>query len=353
MPTLSPNLLTTPPAPAGKNAANPGKAEAAPEQAFGNVLARQLNAEQPPAETTATGTGKTGRKLLAVEVGSDSAANNAAALPGNDPTANLIAMLQAPVELRPLAGVVQAETAAKAEGKGEQLLTGQTRAAARDGKPLAAAHDTALNGTQKTADSNPALEMSPLKDARPAPEQPLPETLAAAPRAQDVAAFDAPALNATPPAAQLPSSAPVTVATPMGSSVWSDDFAQQITWMATGKLEQSASLHLNPPDLGPMQVVVKVSDSQATVLFSSPHGAVREAIESALPKLRELMADNGITLGNASVSDQSPRERGNADEQAAPRRSAWEQDDGALGRVQAGSAVGVSTRQRGMLDTYA
>jgi flagellar hook-length control protein FliK len=36
-------------------------------------------------------------------------------------------------------------------------------------------------------------------------------------------------------------------------------------------------------------------------------------VENSLPKLREILADNNIMLGNATVSDQPPRER-----------SAWE-----------------------------
>ena len=66
---------------------------------------------------------------------------------------------------------------------------------------------------------------------------------------------------------------------------------------------------MNPPNLGPLDVVLKISDNQATALFTSPHAAVREAVENALPKLREILADNGIMLGNTTVSDQSPRDR--------------------------------------------
>lgn len=101
---------------------------------------------------------------------------------------------------------------------------------------------------------------------------------------------------------------PQTIATPLGNSGWSDEFSQKISWMSTQK-NQVAELHLNPPDLGPLDVVLKISDNQATALFTSPHGAVREAVENALPKLREMLADNGITLGNATVSDQPPRDR--------------------------------------------
>ena len=102
-----------------------------------------------------------------------------------------------------------------------------------------------------------------------------------------------------------------TITIPLGNSGWADDFSQKINWMSMQK-NQVAELHLNPPDLGPLNVVLKISDNQATALFTSPHSAVREAVENAMPKLREILANNGIMLGNTSVSDQFPRDR-NAD----------------------------------------
>ncbi|MEQ1674790.1 MAG: flagellar hook-length control protein FliK, partial [Candidatus Nitrotoga sp.] len=98
-----------------------------------------------------------------------------------------------------------------------------------------------------------------------------------------------------------------TIATPLGKDGWSDEFTQKISWMSSQK-NQVAELHLNPPDLGPLDVVLKISDNQATAVFMSSHSAVRDAVENALPKLREILADNGITLGNTTVSDQSPQD---------------------------------------------
>jgi flagellar hook-length control protein FliK len=100
-----------------------------------------------------------------------------------------------------------------------------------------------------------------------------------------------------------------TLTTPLGNSGWADEFSQKIVWMSTQQ-NQIAELHLNPPDLGPLNVVLKISDNQLTAQFTSPHSAVRDAVENALPKLREILADNNITLGNATVSDQAPRDRG-------------------------------------------
>lgn len=356
MPTLTPNLLTTAPAQTGAKAtSNNSKPEDAPQQAFGTVLARQIDAEQPAAEVAAAL--KHGKKLDLDELAQDSTASTDTAQPAQDPAANLIALLQAPVELRgamaqdAAAVSLQDATATKNDSKLSALGLADQLATTKQ----LGASDTTGKADQLHSAAPLALSAAALDPAKVADAKPLivAATLAVAPRAQDVAAFSAPALSAVPPTVQSAPTAPVTVATPMGSSVWADDFAQQVTWMATGKLEQSASLHLNPPDLGPMQVIVKVSDSQATVLFSSPHGAVREAIENALPKLRELMADNGITLGNTSVSDQAPRERNEANDNGSARRSAWSAEASVEGGVRSSSVASAITRPKGMVDTFA
>ena len=144
---------------------------------------------------------------------------------------------------------------------------------------------------------------------------------------------------------------PVThsIAAPLGSPAWAGEFSQKISWLSHQQ-SQVAELHLNPPDLGPMHVVISVTDNQATAQFSSPHSEVRHAIENALPKLRESLADNGIMLGNATVSDQTPRDSGaNQFRQPSNRTVVINTAEPA-----AISVPPVSTRRHtGMLDTFA
>lgn len=111
-----------------------------------------------------------------------------------------------------------------------------------------------------------------------------------------------------------------TLHQPVGSSAWSGEFGQQITWIAKQK-DHTAELHLNPPQLGPLDVVLKVSGDQATAQFTSPHAAVRDAVEQAIPKLREMLADSGIMLGNATVSDQAPQRNQEQTPRNVQRRS--------------------------------
>ena len=146
-----------------------------------------------------------------------------------------------------------------------------------------------------------------------------------------------------------------TIATPFNSSAWADDFSQKISWMSTQQ-SQVAELHLNPPDLGPLNVILKISDSQATALFMSPHSAVRDAVENAIPKLREILADNGIMLGNATVSDQPSRDR-HANEHINQGSGASAQHEASVDTPKLtalpDARIMPARRHNGMVDTFA
>ncbi|HRQ05736.1 MAG TPA: flagellar hook-length control protein FliK [Nitrosomonas halophila] len=115
--------------------------------------------------------------------------------------------------------------------------------------------------------------------------------------------------SATPPAA---ASVPVTTA--FDSPAWPDEFGQKITWIATQRL-QSAELKLHPAHLGPIEIMLQLSGEQGaqqvSAQFASHHAAVREAIEANLPRLREMMAESGITLTEVSVSAQTSQQHAN------------------------------------------
>ncbi len=175
--------------------------------------------------------------------------------------------------------------------------------------------------------------------------------LAAAPQPGAASLASMAATTQLAPATVLPTQ--VTVNTPVSHDKWGDEFNQKITWLSSQK-EQTAELHLNPPQLGPMDVVLKVSGDQATAFFTSPHAAVREAVEQALPKLREMLADSGIMLGNATVSDQAPRGRqDNHDDKSSGSRSAI----GGIGDSSAPGNLNVRVspinRHNGIVDTFA
>jgi len=116
-----------------------------------------------------------------------------------------------------------------------------------------------------------------------------------------------PSMNMAAPA-QASAPAQAAIPTPVGQPQWGDDFSQKVTWLATQRT-QSAELHLNPAQLGPLEISLKLNGDHATLQFTSAHAAVRDAIEQSLPRLRDMLAESGISLGNTTVSDQPPREQ--------------------------------------------
>lgn len=91
-----------------------------------------------------------------------------------------------------------------------------------------------------------------------------------------------------------------------GKATWNQAISQRVLWMV-GAGEQSATLTLNPPDLGPLQVVVHVHNGMADTRFTSDNAEVRQALQDGMDNLREKMRESGVQLGQTNVQsgDQS------------------------------------------------
>ncbi len=82
---------------------------------------------------------------------------------------------------------------------------------------------------------------------------------------------------------------------------WGQEMGERIVWMHKRAIP-SAELRLNPEHLGPIKIKIDVSQEQATVAFSAQHAAVKEAIDAALPKLRELFSTQQLNLAEVTVT---------------------------------------------------
>ncbi|MBR8072213.1 flagellar hook-length control protein FliK [Burkholderia cenocepacia] len=109
-------------------------------------------------------------------------------------------------------------------------------------------------------------------------------------------------LQLSPAAGAIAAANAHVLAPHVGTADWTDALSQKVVFLSNAH-QQSAELTLNPPDLGPLQVVLRVADNHAHALFVSQHAQVRDAVEAALPKLREAMEAGGLGLGSATVSD--------------------------------------------------
>lgn len=89
---------------------------------------------------------------------------------------------------------------------------------------------------------------------------------------------------------------------------WSQSFGDQVVWI-TKSAVQSAQISINPPELGQMQITLSLTGDQAKLSFASPHLEVRQAIESAMPHLKEMLSLSGINLGQANVGAHLPQQQ--------------------------------------------
>ena len=154
------------------------------------------------------------------------------------------------------------------------------------------------------------------------------------------------------PAAQAP--APIDI--PVRDTAWSGMLGERVLVMANNQL-QNAEIRLTPAELGPLRVQVAVEDGAANVTFHAQHAITREAIEQALPRLRELFAENGLTLNQADVGEQAGPgvEQGNR-EAAGDRASS----DSMIAEAEADPAADdvapldrPRSRPDGLVDTFA
>ena len=101
---------------------------------------------------------------------------------------------------------------------------------------------------------------------------------------------------------------------PVNQAGWGDAVGNRLMMMVNGKI-QSANIHLNPAELGPIEIKVNVNQDQATVHFVSNNSSVRDAIEDAFPRLKEMFSQNGLSLADANVSQQSSQQSSKQSEQ--------------------------------------
>ncbi len=136
-----------------------------------------------------------------------------------------------------------------------------------------------------------------------------------------------------------------------GKPGWDQAISQKVVWMV-GTAEQSATLTLNPPELGPLQVVISVNNEKADTTFISENPDVRKALEDGIPALRDLMSEAGVQLGQANVStgrqqEASQQSRGERDLAHSP--SGADSQDGDKPQT---SRV-ITRVQNGLVDTFA
>ncbi|MEO1594617.1 MAG: flagellar hook-length control protein FliK [Pseudomonadota bacterium] len=165
-----------------------------------------------------------------------------------------------------------------------------------------------------------------------------------------------PLRDAVGTAPQTPSAVPQLAGPDLmpGEGGWGRQFAERVGWVIQARLPQ-AQLTLNPEHLGPIEMAIEVEEAQARVQFTAAHAVTRDAIEQSLPRLREMLEQQGLELSQADVSADSGaggtgREPQDTEHMGAPGAQA-DADAADRGETPVSERV-VRLRTRGLIDTF-
>lgn len=143
---------------------------------------------------------------------------------------------------------------------------------------------------------------------------------------------------------------PLTTMTPdLRGDRFGDTLGTQMTWMAEQKIGH-AHIRVSPGDLGAIEVSLRLDGDRVHADFSSAQPEVRQALQDSLPKLREMLGQQGFQLAQADVGH---RQQSSSQSSTPSQSSAGGRGDGSA--VESGQGVVTTTVRtlRGLLDAYA
>ncbi|MBT2767476.1 flagellar hook-length control protein FliK [Stenotrophomonas sp. ISL-67] len=281
--------------------------------------------------------------------------------PGDDtdtapwPPLGLAGLALAGLETVAVAAAPAANAGASAATRAGPLL--QTLPATPAPAPGAPAPPAAATSTA-TADASPGPIALPL-DAEIADDTALPKALtdAIANAGDDTdVPTTTPLLHALHAAAELKAAATASTpfqgdptATPhVGGDDFDDAISARIGWLADQKIGH-ATIKVTPHDLGQIEVRLQMDGDKVHASFTSAHADVRHALESSIPRLREMLNEQGFQLGNADVGHQQTAQDG----KAGSGNTAQGTSDGDASMTETIVSPAQLMRQRGLVDAYA
>jgi flagellar hook-length control protein FliK len=231
----------------------------------------------------------------------------------------------------------------KAVNQTQQQQQQQSGAEQQPGQGQAKASVEAMltNLAAQPAQTAPAF-VQQLQQVQQATEASLPQSAVVQPLTQAATTSASPALLSARPADSVMTwQTPLTLTEPGAAQQLKDRVMVQIQQ----KL-QTAEVQLYPEELGSIQIKMNLQQDQLSVQFVVQQQAAKEALEQQMPKLRDLLEEQGITLTEGQVEQ---RQSGAQQEQRQARSGQAGSDEADLATVQT-VQMRVSDR---MVDFYA
>lgn len=143
--------------------------------------------------------------------------------------------------------------------------------------------------------------------------------------------------------------------TPFQQPAWTEMMQGRVMWMVQSELK-TATVYIDPPELGPVHITIQQSGDQTQVNFQVQSQSVRESLEQNAHRLRESLGEQGFTQVDVNVRGGD----GESGDAQGDRPSGGDQSDSALASEASVDADGEQVAQIirfdgtvGLVNTYA
>lgn len=89
---------------------------------------------------------------------------------------------------------------------------------------------------------------------------------------------------------------------------WSNGLGERVNWMINQK-QNIATIRLDPPFLGKLDVQIKVSDDATTITIQTQHAQTRDLIDATSARLRDHLQESGYQNVNVDVSQRQEQQQ--------------------------------------------
>ncbi len=104
--------------------------------------------------------------------------------------------------------------------------------------------------------------------------------------------------------AQIRNISEFMIKTPVMDKQWASEFNNHIVYMSKSG-GGNAIIKLNPAHLGPVEASIRVVNEVATIHISATHISTREVMDIAIPRLKDMLQEQGFSQVNVDISDKS------------------------------------------------
>jgi flagellar hook-length control protein FliK len=143
------------------------------------------------------------------------------------------------------------------------------------------------------------------------------------------------------------------IKTPVMDRQWSTEFNNHIAYMSKSG-GGNAIIKLNPAHLGPVEATIRVVNEVATIQIAATHITTREAMDAAIPRLKEMLNEQGFTQVNVDISDKGFSQQSDKSNQgtSSANNQTVDEEEGDFSNTESMTVLGKSV-SNGVVDYFA